>query len=529
MVILLALIATAIGGTMLIMSNSDHMISANERDAERALFASRAGLNYAFYLYREGLIAPTGGGTSFDSFSASVGNPLDGADFTGQIYDLSTILSRGQLYRIESTGVYNKASRTTELIFQIIPDVFKYGYMAFSEATLHNHSGLAGPSFKIQSTILSNGNVGIPDSITIDGAIVSSGEVEVGSGSTVTKDIFANAVKNGGTVQGKVRLLTAVDELPSAALSWDRVDARGTKYDWFNGNNSPGSLSGNAPLGGTSSYTIQNGDEFKANLFTRNGTLMSDPDVNVTKYVAPPVVDYLGMKAEADRNDPTYFASTTEAVAYMITKKVTETIGGKTVTTVRIGTPDKPEFLYIDGDLKLTLDPTGSDSPGSAEIQADGLYIEGGIYVTGSFDFDGPDYIAAVPPYPMPPDYYMLSINALPYCYPALLAYEEPSVGTIDDFDPADTPAVGGGSAIDMKGGSEGPSFFNGVVFAQGDIHLHHTSDPRELIRFNGAELASKLHNCDFFWFSYDPAIRCTRFFFTDAGTPEVISFREIR
>ena len=80
-----------------------------------------------------------------------------------------------------------------------------------------------------------------------------------------------------------------------------------------------------------------------------------------------------------------------------------------------------------------------------------------------------------------------------------------------------------------MKGGSEGPSFFHGVVFAQGDIHLHHTSDPREVIRFIGAELAWKIHNCDYFWFTYDPDIRCTRFLLLDSGSPEIVSYREVR
>jgi len=63
----------------------------------------------------------------------------------------------------------------------------------------------------------------------------------------------------------------------------------------------------------------------------------------------------------------------------------------------------------------------------------------------------------------------------------------------------------------------------------QDEIHLHHTSDPRELIRFNGAELAWKIHNCDYFWFTYDPLVRCTRFLLTSNGTPEIVSYREVR
>jgi hypothetical protein len=530
MVILLALLVSALGGTMLLMSNADHQIAGNERDAEKALFASRAGANYAFHLFQEGLLIPTSTGAEFNSFDASVGGPLKGAEFTGRLFDLSSSLAQGQLFSIETTGTFNHASRTTEFVFQIVPESFKFGYMAFNEAQLDNHSGLAGPSFLIESTIMSNGSVKVPEDITIDGTIVSSGEVTVNSGATVTRDIFANDVSNDGAIQGKVRLLTSVQDLPSSAPTWDRVDSFGNKYDWLNGNSSPGGFSGNAPAGGTSSYTIQDGDDFLYEVFNRNGYLLPDPDVNVTKFVPPPMLDYAGMKAEADKNDPTYFTSQADAVSYLISKKVNETVGGRNVVTVRVGTPDAPEFLYIDDDFKLTLDPGGSDDPGSAEIAADGFYLEGGIYVTGEFDFDGPDFQNAVPQYPLPPDYYMLHVNALPHCYPALLVYDEPAVaGTPATWTPEDTPAMGGGPKLNMSGGTEGPSYFHGVVMGQQEIHLHHTSDPRELIRFIGAELAWKIHNCDFFWFTYDPLVRCTRFLMSSNGTPEIVSYREIR
>ena len=530
MVILLALVIAAIGGTMLIMSNSDHMIASNERDAERALFASRAGIGYAYHLFEDGLILPSVSGATFDSFDPSVGGPLDGAEFTGKVYYQS-----GK-YRIEATGTFNRASRTTELVFQIIPDAFKYGYLAFNEATLHNHSGLSGPTFRIESTVLSNGTVEIPENITIDGSIVASGLVTLDNGSTLTGDIFANAVSNSGTIEGRVALLTSVDDLPASAGAWDRVDADGNKYAWYNGNSAPGAYGGTAPVGGQTSYAVVDGDDFKFSIFRPNGIALSNPDVNVTKYVAPPLLDYQAMKAEADENDPTYFASTLAAVNYLITKKVNETINGVDVTSIRVGTTAAPEFLFIDGDFQLTLDPANPDSPGTSQIQADGLFIEGGLYITGSFDFDGPNFQTASPAYPTPPDYYMLSINALPYCFPALIAYEHPSSGTVSTWTASQTPSMGTGSDIDMKGEDvgdglppEGPSFFNGVVFAQNDIHMHHTSTALELIRFNGAELAWQLHNCDFFQFTYDPNIRCTRFLITDMGSPEVVSFREVR
>ena len=530
MVILLSLLVSAIGGTMLMMSNADHQIAGNERDAEIALFASRAGAHYAFQQFQEGLLTPTSGGAGFNSFTAGVAEPLNGAEFTGRFFDLSSALAQGQLFSIETTGTYNRASRTTETVFQIVPESFKFGYMAFNEAQLDNHSGLAGPSFLVESTIMSNGSVKVPDDITIDGTIVSSGDVTVASGATVTRDIYANDVDNDGVIQGKVALLTSVRGVSSGAATWDRVDAFGNKYEWLNGNSSPGGFSGNAPAGGQTAYTVQDGDDFLYDIFNRNGFLLPDPDVNVTKFVPPPLLDYAGMKAEADKDDPTYFTSSTDAVAYLISKKVTETIGGRNVTTVRVGTPDAPEFLYIDDDFELTIDPAGIDSASASKIAADGLYIEGGIYVTGNFDFDGPDFQNAVPQYPLPPDYYMLSINALPHCYPALMVYAEPSVaGSPATWVPEDTPAMGSGPKLSMSGGTEGPSFFHGVVMGQDEIHLHHTSDPRELIRFIGAELAWKIHNCDFFWFTYDPQVRCTRFLLTSDGTPEIVSYREVR
>ena len=66
MVILLSLLVSAIGGTMLMMSNADHQIAGNERDAEIALFASRAGAHYAFQQFQEGLLTPTSGGAAFN-------------------------------------------------------------------------------------------------------------------------------------------------------------------------------------------------------------------------------------------------------------------------------------------------------------------------------------------------------------------------------------------------------------------------------------------------------------------------------
>ena len=69
----------------------------------------------------------------------------------------------------------------------------------------------------------------------------------------------------------------------------------------------------------------------------------------------------------------------------------------------------------------------------------------------------------------------------------------------------------------------------NGLVYNQGDMHLHHTKDPHEIIRFNGAELGWTLHNCDYFQFSYDPAVPCTKFLSAGQGTPHIISYRELR
>lgn len=529
LVLFLSVVVSAIGATLLMTSGSDHRLAANERDAERALYAAHAGINYAYDLYAQNLLAPTEAGSAFNSFATAVDAALNGGEFTGALFDISAITG-SSLYRIESTGTFGNATRTVELTFQKISDVFRYGYVGFEKVTLHNHSGYAGPDFRIESTILTNGDAEVPEDVTIDGAIVALGDVKIKAGAVITGGIFANKLENAGTVQGSAKMLTSVERLPDSATTWNRLDNEGNKYAWYDGNSTPGAASGNAALGGTTSYTIQNGEAFDFELFTRTGTLLPSPNVNVNIYAKAPLLDYAAMYAEALKNDMTYFATAADAMNYFITKKVVETIGGRTMTSIRVGTPAKPEFIYVDDDFEVTLAPGGGDDPGTSTLDADGLFIEGGLYVSGNFNFDGPNMVTAVPAYPVPPNYYMLSINALPYCYPALLVYAEPASGVITDWEPSDTPAIGGGPNLDMKAeGDEGPVYWNGVIYNQGDVHLHHTKDAKELIRMNGAELGGSLHNCDFLAFTYDPKIQCTKFLTTDGGTAEVVAYREIR
>src|SRR5262249_22034836 len=141
--------------------------------------------------------------------------------------------------------------------------------------------------------------------------------------------------------------------------------------------------------GGYSRYVVKNGDTFDYSIFQSDGTLIPNPPINVIKYIPPPTIDYHAMYNEALLNDNTYFANTTAAGNYFISKRVTEVIGGQTLKTIKIGTPSNPEFLYIDGSFQIDISPTNSDSPGSAKFQADGIQIEGGIYVSGNFSFNG--------------------------------------------------------------------------------------------------------------------------------------------
>ena len=528
-VVLLTLVVAALGTPMLVMSNTAHQISANERDAERALFAAKAGLNYAFYLYDQGTLLPTTAGASFDSYASAIATPLSGEAFSGKLYDLSSTMGRGQLYRITSNGTYGKSTRSVELLFETIPEAMKYGYMAFSAATLHNLSGLSGPTFKIESTIFSNGAVSVPSGLTIDGTIVALDAVSIASGSTIKGDIFANAVSNSGAVTGNVKTVTAVSPLAPTAITWDRMDSLGNKWAWFAGNSTPGLISGSGTVGGTkTSYAVVNGDEFKYSIFRRNGSLTASPDINVGEYISPPQLDYKAMKAEADLRDATYFSSMLNAMTYLKSKLVTETIAGKTVKTLKVGTTTDPEFLYVRGAFTLTLTGGGgSENLASGSIAADGFNLEGGIYATGDFSFNGPAFNAAL--HPAPPDYYQMRINALPYCFPAIMAYNEPATGTIATWTHLNTPIMGGGARFNMSGGGEGFTYINGATLSQADTHLHHTSSPTELIRFVGAELAYKIHNCDYMWFTYDPDVRCTKFLVTDAGVPQIVSYREMR
>src|ERR1044071_414788 len=178
-VIMLTLVVTALCTTMLVTSNTDRMIATNERDAEKALFASKAGVNYAYNLYKGGTLLPTVAGASFNSFATAVSTPLDGAAFTGKMYDISGSVGAGQLYKIVSTGTYKRGTRTTEIVYQVMPEALKYGYMAFNAAPPHRHT-TSGPSqFQINSTIFSDNSVSVPAGVAINGSIVASGAVDI--------------------------------------------------------------------------------------------------------------------------------------------------------------------------------------------------------------------------------------------------------------------------------------------------------------------------------------------------------------
>jgi hypothetical protein len=203
--------------------------------------------------------------------------------------------------------------------------------MAFSQATLHNHSGLSGPSFKIESTIFSNGPVDFPAGLTIDGSIVSLDEVKTGS-STIRGDVFANSVDerrhdHGERQEGRGGHAALVVGDRSTIAS----TLRGNKYAWFGGHSTAGAYGGGGTLGGTNtSYNIANGDHLRVHdlpgATDRSSTI---PTSTWGSTIAPPQLDYKAMKAEADLNDPTYFTTISAAQNYIRNKIVTETINGK--------------------------------------------------------------------------------------------------------------------------------------------------------------------------------------------------------
>lgn len=531
-VIILALVVTALCTTMLITSNTDRMIATNERDAERALFASKAGLNYAYNCFKGGTITPTSVGAAFNSYATAVSTPLDGAAFTGTFYDISAGIGAGQVYKIVSTGTYKRGTRTTELVFQIMPEALKYGYMAFNDATLHRHTTTGASSFAINSTIFSDNTVSIDKGLAVNGSIVASGSVSVDSAaglpSSVAGDVFAYSLTNAGSVAGKAKFVASVK--PTSATP-NVIDNTGLKYVWYNSRSNPASSAsgGGTIAGGTSRYVVKTGDTFNYSIFQPDGTIILNPPVNVVKYIPPPTIDYKAMKTEADLNEATYFTTSASAVTYLISKRVTEVIVGQTLKTIKVGTVANPEMLYVRGDLKLTVKPSASDST-SGTIKADGIQIEGGMYMSGDFDFTGNNFSD---PSTYPAGYYELKINALPYCYPAIMAYPEPTSGTVATWTPANTPAMtGGASKITMSSGGndyEGYVSINGLTYSESETHIHHTKSDKELVTFNGAELAYKIHNCDYFQFTYDKAVGCTKFLGAQAGSPQIVSYRELR
>ncbi len=537
-VVLMTLIVSALGATAVVMSNTNHLIAANERDSERALFASKAGLEYGYYLYARGVMGAGATSAAFDSFDPAVRGPLDGASFTGAISYVSNSRSLGQVYRIQSTGRFNRASRTTEVVLQVVSESLRYGFVGYNEVELHNHSHVSGSAFRLDSAVFCNGSVEIQQDMTLDGTVVSAGDVILRDRGVVNGDLFVNSLATYGEIRGDVRTVAAVDILPDDVGRYDRVDAQGKKYAWYNGNDSAGGIIGGGRILGTrSSYTVHNGDEFRSSIFRSDGKPLPDPDLNVVRYVPPPGLNYAAMKSEAERYEPTYFTTMSAAMSYLAGKKVVETIGGKTVTTIRVGTDTFPEFLYVVGSFNLRLDPTApADDPARGILKADGFHLEGGLYASDGVTLNGPAFDPML--HPAPPDWYQFRINALPYCLPAIVGYRQPPAGSVDSWTPEDTPVMSStGAQIEISSAHsldhEGFVLVNGLTLSQGETHLHHTQAAEELIRFNGAELAYKIHSCDFMSFTYDPEVRCTSFVENEdpggSGTARVVSYREIR
>ena len=78
-------------------------------------------------------------------------------------------------------------------------------------------------------------------------------------------------------------------------------------------------------------------------------------------------------------------------------------------------------------------------------------------------------------------------------------------------------------------GSGTGFFYFAGLTLSEGETHLHHTQNATELIRFVGAEMAYKIHHCDYVWFTYDPNVRCTRFLVNSNGTSGTVTYLGIR
>ena len=533
-VLMMSLLVTVLATTMLVMSNMERKLEVNSTDSDRALLASRAGLNYAYHLYSTEALIPTRAGTAFDSFDPAVSRPLEGAGFTGSVYDLSNGPTDGTVYRIVSVGTYEHSRRTTELVFKVVPAALQYGYFAFDSAVLQRHDTGSAGSFLINSTVFSNNVVNLGKGLTVDGSIVASGSVRIrgqaGSLGRVTGDVYAYSLANDGAISGKVKFLGSVEDTLGPP---DIVDSQSNPYVWYSNRNNPDARAGGSGTigGGVSRYLVHGSEAFHSSLVDGDGRLLSPPNLNVIKYIPPPKLDYAAMKLEADKNDPTYFTSSSEAFAYLASKKVTEIVGGQTVTTIKVGTASRPEFLYVRGDLNIKLDPAASsDNFSSGTLKADGLVIEGGLYATGNVFFNGRSFHD---PESYPAGYNELTIDALPFGYPALIAYPEPASGSVASWTPDDTPPPKGGAAkiamVSSGADYEGTILINGLTLSEGETHLHHIHSDKEVIRINGAKIGWKLIDCDYFRFTYDPAVANTRFLGGLHGAARTIAYREIR
>jgi len=177
-----ALVVTGLCTTMLLTSNANHLISANERDHDRALFASKAGLNYGYHMLATQQLDPSAEGAAFDSFEQEISGPLEGGSFVGQIFD-----DGNGLLRLVSTGIYRRASRTTELVLKTNSSSLQHGFVGFDTVELHIHSPFAHDGFQIDATIFSNNGVEVHAGIHLKGSVVTSGTLQIYDGDIPTR------------------------------------------------------------------------------------------------------------------------------------------------------------------------------------------------------------------------------------------------------------------------------------------------------------------------------------------------------
>ncbi|MEM7245316.1 MAG: PilX N-terminal domain-containing pilus assembly protein [Acidobacteriota bacterium] len=347
LVLLFSLVVTAIGMTLLVESNTEHRISANERDSERARFAAHAGFAWAYERATNELLDATVGGTDFtsaeggpDDVAADMTHVLEAlgdSSFEGTLFDTSDVVEGLTSFRIEVLGRHGRAQRRLTMDYQILPEQIPYGVTGFGGFSFFSRALSGGASInsggyqpRVDSSVYGSQGIRADVGWNISGHLVGGRNATLGAhfagpapmgtspmsvGSSLSygadrpSQVYVSSLNAASpahdvTIWGDVRFRRTVEADDSAGTPITNPEDGITYY-------TRDLASGPPTDSGIPSIYVVEGEQddvvipedadappvpaFVTDLFGRDGRPLVDPSLNVIVIPEPPLLQYAGM------------------------------------------------------------------------------------------------------------------------------------------------------------------------------------------------------------------------------------------